>query len=81
MKKAILLLLVIGSTILLKGCVGSPVHSTITYSNIQSLIKRNNFSLVKLETGMSERSSQNVLGEPSDRKVINGALHGYIALL
>lgn len=64
MKKAILLLLVIGSTILLKGCVGSPVHSTITYSNIQSLIKRNNFSLVKLETGMSQDEVRMLLGEP-----------------
>lgn len=64
MKKLSFFLLFAGSAILLKGCVGSPIHSTLTYAGIQSDIKRNNSSLVKLQTGMSQEQVKETLGEP-----------------
>lgn len=51
-------------SVLLVGCVGSPIHSTLTYSSIQSTIKKNNSSLAKLHTGMCQEEVQTILGEP-----------------
>lgn len=50
--------------IILAGCVGSPIHSTITYSSIQSTIKKNNLSLAKFQTGMSQDEVRALVGEP-----------------
>ncbi len=51
-------------SILLTGCVGSPIHSTLTFSSIQSTIKKNNSSLVQLQTGMTQNEVRIILGEP-----------------
>lgn len=60
--KAIIILSL--SAVLFYGCVGSPIHSSLTYSSVQSTIKKNNSSLVNLETGMSQDSVRSILGEP-----------------
>lgn len=52
------------SSVLFDGCVGSPIHSTLTYSGIQSTIKKNNSSIVNLQTGMSQEEVRSMLGQP-----------------
>lgn len=46
------------------GCVGSPIHASLTYKGIQSTIRGNNASLVRLETGMSQDEVRSILGAP-----------------
>ena len=55
---ALTLALVVG------GCVGSPVHSTIKYNGVQSSIKRNNDALVALRVGMTKDEVLKVMGKP-----------------
>jgi len=49
---------------LISGCVGSPVHETLTYSSLQSKIKSNNQALLKLRIGMQQSEVRNVMNEP-----------------
>jgi hypothetical protein len=51
-------------TLILAGCVGSPVHSTMTYSSIQSTIKKNNQGLMDLRVGMAQPEVRSTLGDP-----------------
>lgn len=60
MKRAILVL----SLLVFAGCVGSPIHSTLTYGGIKKTIKRNNAALMKLRTGMSQEDVLLLMGEP-----------------
>jgi outer membrane protein assembly factor BamE (lipoprotein component of BamABCDE complex) len=48
----------------LSGCVGSPIHSTLTYGSVQKTIKKNNAALMKLKAGMGQDEVRNILGEP-----------------
>ena len=49
---------------LLAGCVGSPVHSTLKYNEIQSRIKDTNKALLNLKIWMPQKQVLTVLGEP-----------------
>ena len=46
------------------GCVGSPVHSTITYNNNQAAIKHNNHDLLDLVIGMYAKDVRTIMGDP-----------------
>ena len=46
------------------GCVGSPVHETITYASLQSTIKSNNGNLLKLRVGMTKEEVGKTMGNP-----------------
>lgn len=54
MARQMLLTYVCSASVLLSGCVGSPVHQTLTYNDIQSTIKQNNDKLLQLRIGMSQ---------------------------
>ena len=60
MKKA----LFISSLLLFAGCVGSPIHSTLTYDSVKKTINRNNAALMKLKAGMSQNEVRSIMGEP-----------------
>lgn len=51
-------------TLLLTGCVGSPIHSTVKYNNVQNTAKRNNAALLTLRVGMSKAEVQKAMGQP-----------------
>lgn len=46
------------------GCVGSPVHSTMKYNDVQSTIKANNQKLMTLQVGVSQADVRASLGDP-----------------
>lgn len=46
------------------GCVGSPIHSTLTYGSVKKTIAKNNTALMKLKTSMTQEEVWNVLGQP-----------------
>lgn len=48
----------------LAGCVGSPVHTSATYSSKQSAIKLNNQRLLALVVGMDRAEVQQIMGAP-----------------
>lgn len=50
--------------IVLFGCVGSPVHSTITYNSIQSTIRKNNDKLLSMKIGMTQDETRALMGPP-----------------
>ena len=54
----------ISLTLIVPGCVGSPVHSTLKYSSTQRVIKRNNNNLMKLKVGLSQEEVRSILGNP-----------------
>jgi outer membrane protein assembly factor BamE (lipoprotein component of BamABCDE complex) len=56
-------LLIIG-LLVLGGCVGSPVHSTLTYGSVKKTVNRNNTALMKLKAGMSQNEVQVIIGKP-----------------
>jgi outer membrane protein assembly factor BamE (lipoprotein component of BamABCDE complex) len=62
--KALRIPRIIISTVLLAGCVGSPLHSTFRYSSIQGDISRNNRGLMMLNIGMTKEQVMNQMGEP-----------------
>lgn len=49
---------------LLVGCVGSPIHATVTYSSVQGTIKKNNENLLSLKIDMSQAEAKKLMGEP-----------------
>ncbi len=55
---------VIMMSLLISGCVGSPVHSTIKYNSVQSEISRNNKNLLTLKIGMAQEQVLQHMGEP-----------------
>jgi len=76
------------------GCVGSPIHSTLTYSSIKKSINKNNAALMKLKAGMNQNEVRSIMDEPehcegypwgsvwlyrtSMAKGINGGIYGSI---
>ena len=60
MKKA----LFISSLLLFAGCVGSPVHSHVTYRSRKKTIRKNTTGLMKLKAGMTQEEVRNVMGRP-----------------
>ena len=60
MRKILLLSLIL----FICGCVGSPVHSSLKYSSVQNLIKKNNTNLMKLASGLDKESVQELMGQP-----------------
>lgn len=50
--------------IVLSGCVGSPVHSTIKYNSIQSTIRENNEKLLFMKIGMTQDATRALMGSP-----------------
>ena len=46
------------------GCVGSPIHSTLSYHSVSEKIKKNNKALLKLKVGMTKDEVQQIMGEP-----------------
>lgn len=51
-------------TVTLCGCVGSPIHSTLTYNDLQSRIKKNNQALLQLKVGMQHAQVLGIMGQP-----------------
>jgi hypothetical protein len=49
---------------LLTGCVGSPVHSTVKYSSIQSTIRKNNQAILTLSIGLTKQQVIERLSAP-----------------
>ena len=65
MKNDLLRVLVfVGCVLLVAGCVGSPVHSSLKYDSVQRTIKRNNSNMFKLKMGMSQDNVRETMGEP-----------------
>lgn len=60
MKKA----LFISSLLVFASCVGSPLHSTLTYDSVRKTINRNNAALMKLKAGMNQNEVRSIMGEP-----------------
>ena len=50
--------------ILVAGCVGSPVHSTIKYNTLQSTINENNEKLLRMKIGISQEDVLQLMGKP-----------------
>lgn len=50
--------------LLTAGCVGSPLHSTVKYNNVQGTVKRNNAAMLSLKVGLSKHDVQARLGLP-----------------
>lgn len=50
--------------VILAGCVGSPIHSTLKYDSVQSTIKHNNKDLLALNVGMTKYEVRKLLGDP-----------------
>ena len=51
-------------TLIVPGCVGSPVHSTLKYGSVQRAIKRNNNNLMELKAGMSKEQVRSIMRDP-----------------
>lgn len=50
--------------LLIVGCVGSPIHSTLRYNSIQGSIADNNQHLLGLRVGMPMDEAQGIMGPP-----------------
>jgi outer membrane protein assembly factor BamE (lipoprotein component of BamABCDE complex) len=50
--------------LILAGCVGSPVASTLKYDSVQSTIKHNNRDLLSLKIGMTKDEVHKLMGDP-----------------
>jgi len=59
MRKAICVTL-----LMLAGCVGSPIHSSLKYSSVKGKAKKNNKALMMLEIGMPKKEVLEVMGDP-----------------
>ena len=46
------------------ACVGSPIHRTVTYNNLQSRIEQNNGNLLRLHIGLSSDDALAIMGRP-----------------
>ena len=64
MTKASTIPFAIMAIIMFTGCVGSPVHRTITYNKMQDDISRNNKNLMTLKIGMSQEQFLQHMGQP-----------------
>lgn len=64
MKKSALLLYIAFLGFILVGCIGSPVHSTVTYNRVQSIIKQNNENLLLMKIGMTQKETRELMGAP-----------------
>lgn len=64
MVKFVTCFLAIVLSLLLTGCVGSPVHSTLKYQSVQSVISRNNKNLMSLKIGMTQEQVLQHMGKP-----------------
>jgi len=62
--KKLLLVSVIVTTWIFSGCVGSPVHMTLTHSSKKSEMKKNNENLQSLNIGMSYEDVISKMGNP-----------------
>ncbi len=45
------------------GCVGSPVHSTLKYNEIQAEIEKNNSALLGLKIGTRQKEVRTIMGD------------------
>jgi hypothetical protein len=54
----------IALSIILSGCVGSPVHSTLKYNSVQGDISRNNKNLMTLRIGLTQEQVVQHMGQP-----------------
>lgn len=57
-------LIAIFSLLVLTGCVGSPIHSTLKYDAVQNQMKRNNRNLLNLKAGLTSEQVIEVMGKP-----------------
>lgn len=57
-------LLLLLALLLLAGCVGSPIHSSLKYSSIQSEIERNNENLLQMQIGMTQVETSDLMSKP-----------------
>lgn len=64
MTKAIAVALATTMSVMFPGCVGSPVHETLTYNRVQSEISRNNKNLMTLRIGMTHEQVLQHMGQP-----------------
>ncbi len=49
---------------ILVRCVGSTIHSTVTYNKRQEIIKRNNKNILRLKIDMSQDEVQKIMSNP-----------------
>jgi len=64
MNTTLLATLVIMLNLILSGCVGSPVHSTLKYNSLQDDISGNNKNLMTLRIGMTKEEVIQHMGQP-----------------
>ena len=64
MTSIVAMAMTIMTILMFSGCVGSPVHQTITYNRLQSDISRNNKNLMTLKIGISQEQVLQHLGQP-----------------
>ncbi len=57
--------LAVSAFLMLLGCVGSPVHSTIAYNSVQSEISHNNENLLALNIGMTKQQVLEKMDQPA----------------
>ena len=50
--------------VMLGGCVGSLMHSSLKYGDIQRMIKRHNSNLLDMQIGMTQDEMRHVMGDP-----------------
>jgi outer membrane protein assembly factor BamE (lipoprotein component of BamABCDE complex) len=50
--------------LIVSGCYGYPIHSTIKYNKVHSVISRNNKNLINLKIGMTQEQVQQHMGQP-----------------
>jgi len=55
---------ILTAVLFLSGCVGSPIHSSIKYDQVQNQIKKNNANLTLLSAGMTKEKVLEVMGKP-----------------
>ena len=56
--------LAIAISLMLAGCVGSPIHSTLKYNIVQGDISRNNKNVMTLRIGMTQDQVVQHMGQP-----------------
>ena len=52
------------TSLMLSGCIGSPIHETTTYNKRQSDISLNNKNMMALKIGMSQEQVLQHMGQP-----------------
>jgi len=50
--------------LLLAGCVGSPIHSSLTYGGVKNTCKKNTQNLMRLKVGILQEEVRAIMGEP-----------------